>query len=131
MASFQETTMPQLNQAIRDRMDDGGKTITDLKNAVGISYEHARKIYNGQSPASRMVLKEICKWLKLDHREIEKLYVSAKIEQEYGGIPLEISGKNPELAPIERAWPKLTDQQKKDATTMITSWAKHKNDKIQ
>jgi hypothetical protein len=83
-----------------------------------------RRITRGESVPSTLILRAICKVLDIDFDAAHRFAVASKIREKYGDIPMEIAGKEPELEPIERAWPHLTDAQKQDATTMIQGWAK-------
>jgi len=61
--------------------------------------------------------------LGLDFTEMDVLNAAASIRRKYGEAPLLLFKRNPELEPIEHAWKKLTAAQKKDAITMILTWA--------
>jgi hypothetical protein len=69
-------------------------------------------------------LKELCKILKLDADEVEDVAVVDRIRAKFGPIPTELTGKNPELEPIERYWPKLSKRHKADIITMVQVFAK-------
>ncbi|PSH04374.1 MAG: hypothetical protein CXZ00_05955 [Acidobacteria bacterium] len=56
-----------------------------------------------------VALSEILDW---DRYDILRLVTADKIEQKHGSIPLEISGKNPELEHFERGWHMVTVQEK-------------------
>jgi hypothetical protein len=45
-------------------------------------------------------------------------------DPKYGKIPIEISGKNPELEPTERAWENLSAAHKRDLISMAQTFAK-------
>lgn len=113
-----------LSEIIAKRMGELGITINELAQLVDISYEHARRIVNVGGVPARPVLRLISRELNLDFHELDKMAAAANITKKYGSIPLELSGKNPELEPIERAWQHLTDQQKQDAIAMVKGWAK-------
>jgi hypothetical protein len=57
------------------------------------------------------LLKIICKVLDLDEQAMSKLVVGDKISKKYGGIPAELTGKDPRFVEIERLLPQLTEQQ--------------------
>lgn len=116
-------TSPHLEDAITKAMADKGISIKDMSEALDITYEHARRLSHGY-PASRPILRSLCKLLDLDFDLMDKFSVEANIRRKFGPSFLKLAGKNPELEPIEVAWTYLTDSQKKDAITMIEGWAK-------
>lgn len=98
--------------------------IRKLSGVLDVSYEYLRRIVRGEqlpSPSMRNLLGEI---LKIDKTELKTLYAADKIRRDYGTIPLEIAGKNPELEPIARVWEYLTDEHKKLLTTQAKNYAK-------
>jgi transcriptional regulator with XRE-family HTH domain len=121
------TTPPQISLAterINAAMEDQGVSIKDLALALGITYEHARKVVRGLVIPHGLLLREICSVLALDHAELLKLVNTADIMKKYGSLPAEIAGKNPELQIIERAWASLSAAQKQDLNTQAVTWAK-------
>lgn len=114
----------ELSELIGNRMDELGMDIGGLKKVLDTSYEHARRIVRGEGVPSRPVLRLISQQLQLDFRKIDALATAAQIRKKYGEAVFDMMGRNPELEPIERAWPSLTEQQKHDAIAMITGWAK-------
>lgn len=89
-----------------------GSAFRDLADKTGLSYEHVRKPSRGQTCPSFLALKEICTVLQVDVKKMEKLVTADKIRYQFGEIPDEIAGKNPELVKIEQAWQHLTVDQK-------------------
>src|SRR5690349_6292058 len=119
-----EHVQAHLGELISTAMEQQGITMRDLARKLDITYEHVRRVVRGEGIPSKYVLKLFCEALGLNYKEAERLATQDKIMKKYGGIPLEISGKNPALQPIEGAWDALTEDQKRAAITMITSWAK-------
>jgi ribosome-binding protein aMBF1 (putative translation factor) len=119
-----EAPSAQLGEMVTEAMNAQGVSIRSLAESLDITYEHARRISRGEAVPSKFILKAVCSLLELDYKELERLATQDKIRKKYGEVSLVLAGKDPTLEPIERAWPKLTDDQKKDAITMITAWAK-------
>lgn len=99
-------------------------SIRDMALKMDTAYEHMRRIVRGESIPSKLMLRAICTLLEIDFHEAEKASTSDHITKKYGDIPAELSGKNPELTPIEKAWRHLNEDQKRDAITMVQGWAK-------
>lgn len=116
-----ETRTTILSDHIKAAMEDKGMSIKDLALSLGITYEHARRISSGLTLPSKFILRECCRILDPDQHEMMKLMTADSIRIKYGSIPIELSGKDPSLEPLERVWGKLTDAQKE---TLIST-AKH------
>jgi transcriptional regulator with XRE-family HTH domain len=114
-----------IGEMISDRMQKLGLSIRDVSGNVDMTYEHVRRIVRGEALPSRFVLKPMCEYLGLNYKEADKLANADRIRKKFGTIPLELAGKNPELEPIEKVWNKLTEQQKRDAISMIQGWARN------
>jgi transcriptional regulator with XRE-family HTH domain len=119
-----ENMLGQASQKIQDALDVKGMGIRELARAVGITYEHSRRICRGEGLPSRIILREICRVLALDFEEMNKLVTADKIEKKFGGVPMELAGKTPALAPLERIWGDLTTDQQNDLVKMGQQWAK-------
>lgn len=101
-----------LSDHIQAALDDKNLTIKDLALSLNITYEHARRLTRGLAPPSRFILKDLCALLDLNYQEMLRLSTADNIRRKYGTIPLELAGKDPSLEPVERGWPKLTDDQR-------------------
>lgn len=124
MATQEHEMMTLVGEKINEAMESKGMSIRDLSVELGSTYEHVRKIVRGGAVPSKYMLTSICAALKLNPKEMEKLATADRIRHKFGKIPIELSGKNPEMEAIERAWPHLSEDHKKDATSMILNWAK-------
>ena len=113
-----------IGEMVRAAMDEQGVSIKDLARKIDTTYEHTRRIVKGEGVPSKYVLKLICQELGIPYKEAERAATADRIKKRFGDIPLELSGKNPELEPIAHAWNHLSEDQKKDATSMIVTWAK-------
>ncbi len=99
-------------QAINDKMAELSLTLLELSDKTGASYEHVRKLSRGLASPSPLMLKEICEVLKLNRKDMERIVTADKIRAQFGKIPDEIAGKNPEMTKLEQYWPNLTPEQK-------------------
>jgi len=88
-------------------------TIKDLAEQVELSYEQTRRLVNGAALPSRAALERICKILGADLKELTTLLFAEKSQRVYGtDVVSEMTGKDPELAPIEASWPHLDSEQR-------------------
>jgi transcriptional regulator with XRE-family HTH domain len=104
-------------------MEARGLTIKDLAGLLDVTYEHARRLVRGEGVPSRPLIRRLAEALQLSFDDLNRLATADKIRMKFGTVPLELAGKNPELEPIERVWHHLTADQKRDAITLVTSWA--------
>lgn len=115
----------RVGEMISDAMAKKGWSIKDLSDALEITYEHVRRIVKGEGVPSKPMLKLICQNLDINFTdEVYKSLTADQIEKRYGKVPAELSGKNPELDPIERAWSSLTSDQKHDVIGMVQMWSR-------
>jgi len=98
-------------KALSERLEAKGWDIADLARQIDSSYEYGRQLVRGYTFPGKHVLKSICTVLDLDQEEMRKLVVGDKISKKYGGIPPELTGKDPRFLEIERLLPQLTEQQ--------------------
>jgi transcriptional regulator with XRE-family HTH domain len=113
--------MNRVSEAVNAAMEASELSIRQLALRVGVTYEQIRKVSRGESAPSALLLKELCAILDLDLEKMTEKLAADKIERKYGELPALMSGKNPELAPLELVWPRLTEAQKKD----LIHWAQH------
>jgi transcriptional regulator with XRE-family HTH domain len=114
----------RVGELILDAMEEKGMSIRELSVAVETTYEHIRRIVKGEGIPSKFMLKDICEKLHINYKEAEKAATADRIAKRFGSIPIELSGKNPEMEPLDRIWTKLTDEQKHDLISMAQTWAK-------
>jgi len=98
-------------KALEEGLEARGADIATLARELGTSYEYARQLVRGYTLPGKHVLKSICTVLDLDQEEMRKLVVEDKISKKYGGIPPELTGKDPRFLEIERLLPQLTPEQ--------------------
>jgi transcriptional regulator with XRE-family HTH domain len=113
----------QLSEPINRVLQEKGLAIKDLAVMLDVTYEHARRLVRGEGIPSRPLIRRLAESLGLDFDDLNRLATADKIRLKFGPVPLELAGKNPELEPIERVWDHLTADQKRDAVTLVTSWA--------
>lgn len=111
-------------EAVQNKMDEMGLGTKEVSDLTESTYEHVRKILKGGAFPSKYYFSVLCDSLHLDKREMERLLTADRIRKKYGKIPLELSGKNPDLEPVERVWHKLTKQQQKDFIFQMEAVAK-------
>jgi transcriptional regulator with XRE-family HTH domain len=119
-----EPTVTRVSEVMTAAMEDQGLSIRDLAEKVDVTYEHIRGIVRGHVVPHKFLLKAISDALGLDEHELQKTAVADSIEKKHGKIPLELSGKNPELEPIERAWAHLSPEHKDDLIMMAQTFAR-------
>jgi|ERR1019366_1362303 transcriptional regulator with XRE-family HTH domain len=102
----------RFGEMLQNAMADKDMSIRDLAEQIGSTYEYMRKLVRGLALPSRYMLNTLVPLLKFDRDAADRLIAADKIEKQHGSIPLELSGKDPELEPLERDWKSLTDQQK-------------------
>jgi transcriptional regulator with XRE-family HTH domain len=88
-------------------------TVKELAEQVDLSYEQTRRLINGTALPSREALERISKILDADRKQLTTMLFAAKSQRVYGtDVVSEMTGKNPELAPIEASWPHLDSEQR-------------------
>jgi transcriptional regulator with XRE-family HTH domain len=129
MANNDQDTSTDLSIRISDAMEERGVSIRDLAKKLDLSYEHVRRIVRGITIPSTALLLMMCSELGLDKTAMLAAARMTKVLKDYGGIPPELIGHKAGLEPIERVWDRLTDDQQKDAVTMIEGWARRNRSK--
>lgn len=114
-------------ELMKDAMAAEGLSINDLAKKVDVSYEHIANMLRPGStttPAARLLV-DIAKALKLN---LNKLKLAAEMDfiqkKNLDAGVKELARKNPELEPIERDFPKLTEEHKADVIAMVKMFAK-------
>lgn len=116
-----------VSELLQDTLRERGMSMRDLAIRLEVTYEYVRRVCNGEVVPAKPMLKLICTELKLNFKDVERLWVTDKITKEYGQIPLELAGKKPGMATIERHWDNLTEEQQKDVTAMVVQWARRRS----
>lgn len=82
-------------------------SIRDLAEALGVSYEHARRLKRGESMPSRLLLKGIAEHFRLDIRELELLHRTERLQREFGEVA-GASDWSEEIEELAGNWSRLT-----------------------
>jgi len=112
-----------LAQRLRESMEAQDLSLREVADTVGITYEHVRKAVNGEVIPSKLALKAICSALNLPFEELYKLSKRQSVRNKYADVLSELTGKNPELQPIEDIWDDLTPGHKEDLVNLTKTWA--------
>lgn len=107
-----EVVETRLAALIRDRMEELKLSIRDVAEQVGVTYEVMRRCCNGISVPSKLVRRELARVLVMDVQELDLVAASDNILKKWGGLPSILADKNPDLEPVERVWPNLTEDQR-------------------
>lgn len=102
------------SEKLKARMEELDMSIINLSDATGATYEHVRRVAAGDSLPSPYFLRTVCGVIGLDFEEMNKVISADKVRTKYGkALPeLLMAGKDPSLAPVEKIWTKLKDEQK-------------------
>jgi len=106
------------------RMEELNLSIADLAAQLGATYEHVRTLVRGKAVPSNVMAHALATALRMNKAELERLATADRIRAKYGKIPLELSGKNPELEPLERVWGYLSKEHKADLIAQAEAWAR-------
>jgi transcriptional regulator with XRE-family HTH domain len=117
------TPESRLARALVERMNELDLTVKQVAERTALSYEHIRKLVKGLAYPSRLALRELCRVLSLDLKNMETLLVADHVEEKYGGIPHALAGKHPELSLLAQSWDLLTPEQKDSFRIQIKSVA--------
>lgn len=112
-------------EALTKHLEQTGMSIINLSDKTGMSYEHARKLLRGKTMPSPLMLKAICEAMGLDHDEMNRLVTADRIRMRFGTVPLEISGKKPQLAGLERVVDELSPRQISELEGMAKTMARN------
>jgi hypothetical protein len=113
-----------ISELVQEAMDAKGLGIRELAIQIGATYEHTRRIVRGENVPSKFLLRTLADTLELDQKTLERTANHDRLNIKFNGLPMELAGKNPSLAPIERLWGKLTPDQHRNLINIATSWAK-------
>jgi transcriptional regulator with XRE-family HTH domain len=126
------TNMPPTRTALRltKRMEELNLSIAEVAQKVGATYEHVRSLVRGKAVPSKMMVQAVADALRMNKVELERLATADRIRAKFGKIPLELSGKNPELEPLERVWQYLSKEHKADLIAQAEAWARRDREAI-
>lgn len=116
---------------LQNVMADKNVSIRDLAEHIGSTYEYMRKLVRGLALPSKYMLNTLAPYLGFDIEAAQRLIAADKIIKQHGVIPLELSGKDPELEPLERDWQSLSREQKATIMSLFHSFiAQNKRNRV-
>jgi hypothetical protein len=102
--------------------------IRELANAIGYTYEHARKIYRGpkKGTAAKFTISPecnrlICEFLGLNEQEMWEKAEREKFSQKLGYVPMQLD--DPRGRVLSECWDVLEDEQRDILIRMAESFA--------
>ncbi len=113
----EELKSPGLAFEMQARMRELEMNPRQLALAIGHAYDHVRKVYNGQVFPGPYMLRDICKYLKLDCEAMEQKVLADRGRDK--GWEKAITGKDAALALLERYWGYLSEQDKNEMVAMV------------
>jgi hypothetical protein len=103
----------------------GVASVRAVADRCDAKYEMVRRVVAGDIIPSRYLFTEICKALNLDEADMEKLWLQDKVELHSGKAGALLSGRNPEMQPIEALWPFLSEEHRRDLVSIAKAFAEH------
>ena len=86
-------------------------SLRDLAAKLDYTYEQMRKIWQGHSAPSNLLLKALVKELDLDPKAALEAVTADRMERAYGKTAFTVRGQNPRIADIEDILPQFSDQE--------------------
>lgn len=114
-------TLPQL---ITEAMTGLGLSIRELALRLEVTYEHTRKIVNGDQIPPPRLRKDIVRVLGLNPEHVEALAKAAKMRKTFGFVPDSMLTEDRELEALTRFWSTLTENRKRDLVAIARMWAR-------
>ena len=108
-----------LTRAFRDK----DLSISRASEALGVSYEYVRKLLKGEALPSGHTLGDLASITGVSLKALEQVATADRIRIKYGKTLAEFAHKNPELDPIERSWPFLTQDQRQTVIQLVQTLA--------
>src|SRR5438552_8963387 len=97
-----KTAVSRLALELARRIEAQHLTVKDVASEAKLTYEHMRKLVNGEALPSIEALQRISKVLNADLHEMTTLLFAEKALRTYGSdTVVQTSGKNNEMAPLE------------------------------
>jgi transcriptional regulator with XRE-family HTH domain len=101
--------------------------IKELAEAIGITYEHARRLVRGLSIPSPAILIVLADVFGVDRGVLQGLAKTTKFERQYGRTaPSALA--HPEVEMIAKAWNMLSEKQRAEILTLVKR-SLHENNK--
>lgn len=112
-----------LSDRLNAALENKGMSLQELADATDMSYEYVRRLVKGEAVPSVRVLRDLARVLSLDQQALIDDANADRLKARMGDQFEKMLGKNPELAPIERFWDRLTEEQKQTVTTLVRTLA--------
>lgn len=101
----------KFSQIMAAAVEKKNMSLRDLAANLDYTYEQMRKIWQGHSVPSKLLLKAFIKELDLDPKEAEQAVTSDRMNRTYGKGAYTALGQNPRIADIVDILPQLSDQE--------------------
>ena len=110
----------ELARRLLGRLQDRGLTVSQLADRLELKYETLRKIFKGDRPPTKRLLRDLTRELVMDHHELEVLVVVDRLRQDHPGVLLHIAGiAEPEIIAISRQWALLSIDQREQILWLV------------
>jgi transcriptional regulator with XRE-family HTH domain len=108
-------------------MEGRDLSVQQLAVATGVVYETIRGIVAGDRPPSKLLLREICRVLKLDFAATNEMLITEQIKRKFDRVPARFVGKDPDLQSIEGLWLLLSPDEKEHIAWLVSHFAEKRN----
>jgi transcriptional regulator with XRE-family HTH domain len=110
-------------------MEGRGLSVQQLAEATDVVYETIRGIVAGDRPPSKLLLREICRVLRLDLAATSEMLITEQIKRKFDRVPARFAGRNQDLQPIEGLWPLLSPDEKEHIVWLVSHFAEKRDRK--
>ena len=100
-----------LNARLVRIMNDRNMSVRQLAEALGVTYEHIRKILVGDCLPSDSVLGRLCEALLLSRREMGQRVAKDRLIRRYGDAAWSVWGLDPKFATLYIVVPLLSKEE--------------------
>src|SRR6202521_1487975 len=93
-----EPMTSRFTEAVQAAMKQKGVvSVRDVADRCDAQYEMVRRVVLVEIIPSKYLFGEVCKALRLNEAEMEKLWLQDKVEARYGKAGAILAGRNPEI----------------------------------
>lgn len=112
MASSTMESSGRFGTAFAQALERNNTTLVEFARTIDGSYENLRKVHKGLSLPGKFVLDQMCKHLKMNKEEAEKLIAQDRMEKKVGKRAMQaVFGRHPRSGDFDAIIPYLTDDQ--------------------
>lgn len=98
--------------AFAQALDKHGISLVEFSRTVDGSYENLRKVYKGLSLPGKYLTEQVCKHLKMNRAEAEKMIAQDRMEKKVGKSAMQsVFGRHQRSGEFDAIIPHLTDDQ--------------------